>query len=425
MLDLVYLHLIAGDGGDGRVSFYRARGITKGGPNGGDGGRGGDIILRGSSSDNTLRHLSGIKEIKAQKGQNGAKFNQTGSDGEDKIINVPLGTVVWLVAENNASLRRRQKVGQNRALKRDEVSWRKFYLEKEGQAPPPRFLDYLEANRVKVEDFSHNRITEEEALYQPLVAGKLLQLAVFNKDGQELVICQGGFGGRGNDAFKNSTNRTPLEAEFGTTGEQKAVFLEARSLADIGLIGLPNAGKSSLLARLTDAQPKVANYPFTTIEPNLGVINFGLATDREAQGAVIADIPGLIAGASQGKGLGFDFLRHIENCRILAHVVALDEETVFNNQLSLEAKGRLLLEQIAQIRQELHNYQPQMSHKKFMLIINKIDLYQPDLAQVLQMALRQRYPQEAIVLASAATGEGLEELRQIWQKMLFSPDPTD
>lgn len=420
MIDLVYLRLIAGDGGDGRVSFYRARGITKGGPNGGDGGRGGDIILRGSSADNTLRSLSGIKEIKAQKGQNGTKFNQTGSDGEDKIIDVPLGTIVWLTAENEASLRRRQKVGLSRSLKRDEATWRKFYLEKEGQAPPPRQNDFLADDKNKIEDFLHDRVSGNEAIYQPLSTGKILQLAVFEKDGQEVTICQGGFGGRGNDAFKNSTNRTPLEAEFGTTGEQKAVFLEARSLADIGLVGLPNAGKSSLLSRLTDAQPKVANYPFTTLEPNLGVINFGSATDREAQGAVVADIPGLIAGASEGKGLGFNFLRHVENCRVLAQVVALEEGIVFDENLSQEAKSRLLLDQVGQIRQELHNYQTEMSQKKIMLVINKIDLYSPELTQTLRETLHQKYPQESIILTSAATGEGLEELRQVWQRMLFT-----
>lgn len=420
MIDLVYLKLKAGDGGDGRVSFYRTKGITKGGPNGGDGGRGGNVILRASNQDSTLRHLSGVKEISASRGQNGAKFNKTGRDGEDTIIQVPVGTVVWLAGGNQASSYRRQKNGLQRLLKRDEVKHQKFYLEREGQPPSAREMDLLPEKELKKVDFaSTTQLTsadDEKAIFQPFETGKLLQIATLEENGQELIICQGGFGGRGNDAFKSAAHRTPLEAEFGTFGEQKAIFLEARSLADIGLIGLPNAGKSSLLARLTDAQPKIGNYPFTTLEPNLGVINFGAG-----RGAVIADIPGLVAGASQGKGLGFNFLRHIENCQILVQLFALDEEVVFDQTLTEEEKANLAKDQIKQIRQELASYKEDLTHKKIILVLNKCDLYPQELITFLTQFLAPQFPNEELLTISTMTGQGLDKLKKVLQQALSSP----
>ena len=421
MIDLSYLRLIAGNGGDGRVSLYRAKGITKGGPNGGNGGSGGKIILEASRSHNTLQHLAGLKEIIAPSGDKGGKFDKTGADGEDIVIKVPLGTVVWLVAENQASKKRRLRTGLSRLLKKDEARFDKFFIEKEGQAPPPAPDDQLSFIPAKITDYLDSRLTDPEALYQPLPEDHLLQLISFETEGQQFILCQGGFGGRGNDAFKSSTHQTPLEAEYGTTGEQKLVFLEARSLADIGLIGLPNAGKSSLLSRLTDKQPKIANYPFTTLEPNLGVINFSqntAASRQETQSAVIADIPGLIEGASEGKGLGFSFLRHVENCRLLLQVVSLEENLIFDQSLAPDDKAQALLSQVKIIRQELADYHSGLTDKPFALLINKCDLFETKLAQLLLETLQKSYPDQTVLLVSAATGEGLAELKQLCHKLL-------
>lgn len=408
MLDLVYLKLGAGNGGDGKVSFLRSRGITKGGPNGGNGGDGGSIKLRATSRKNTLQHFSGLKEFKAQNGEKGKKFHQEGAKGADLVLEVPLGTVIWLAEENEASERRRLKTGLKRGLKKAEVGFKKYYVETATSNPEKREEDRVERDERRFADYlDGGEIENPEGLYEELPENKLLKLFEFKEDGDEFLVCQGGFGGKGNDSFKGPTHQTPLEAEYGTWGEQKVVFLEVKALADVGLVGFPNAGKSTLLSRMTKAQPKVANYPFTTLEPHLGVINYG----RE-QSIVMADIPGLIEGASEGKGLGFEFLRHLENCRTLLYVLSLDEEIIFNEEMSNKDKAKVLEAELQALETELKQYKKVLFQKKRMILINKIDLYDEEMLEEIKKQIQTKMSGEEVMLISGYTGVGLEELKK-------------
>lgn len=381
MIDLITLTLIAGDGGNGRVSFRHEKYAPKGGPDGGYGGDGGNIIIRATRSLNTLKHFSGKKEISAEPGGYGGRKKSTGRKGEDTIVEVPLGTVLWLEKENHRSLIRRKKYGIDHLFTKSQLELQKYYLEEDGQGVPFRELEQIE------------ELPEREAL------------VTLTEDGQEVIVCQGGFGGRGNIAFKGSTNTTPLEAEYGTEGEKKVITFELKLLADIGLVGYPNAGKSTLLSKITKANPKTANYPFTTIEPNLGVMSFADGRD-----VVVADIPGLIEGASEGKGLGLDFLRHVENSQMLLFVLFLEESDVSNTELSDEEKVGKIWEQYQLLRKELKQYHESLLEKPFLVSVNKIDIY----SEELRTAIIQKFTAEKqnIFLFSGFTGEGLEALQQ-------------
>ena len=413
MIDLAYLKLAAGRGGDGKVSYWRSRGITKGGPNGGQGGDGGDVVLRAKDGMNTLQHLAGLKEFRAESGDKGRKFKQYGEKGQDVILEVPVGTVVWLVDENQTSWKRREKTGLKRNLKRAEVKLEKYYLEAATANPEAREPDEVERSERRMRNFLGKELEDPEAIYEPLEEGEILKLAELKEAGEEIVICQGGFGGRGNDDFKSSTHQTPLEAEYGSFGEEKIVFLEARALADVGLVGFPNAGKSTLLSKITKALPKIANYPFTTLEPQLGVINYG----RREQSVVVADLPGLIEGASEGKGLGFEFLRHVENCRSLLFVLNLEEELIYDEELSNEQKVGILKEKLQQLSEEVRKYREIWREKKKMVVVNKADLYdealREEIEQVFGKAKREEMAEmKWLGMVSAATGEGLEDLKK-------------
>ena len=408
MIDLAYLKLAAGNGGDGKVSYWRSRGITKGGPNGGQGGDGGDVILRAKDGMNTLQHLAGLKEFRAKSGGKGRKFRQYGEKGEDVVLEVPVGTVVWLVDENWASWGRRDRTGLKRKLKRSEVRLEKYFLEAATANPPPREKDEVTRSERRIRDFLGKEVEGPEAIYEKVTEGTILRLVELKEDGEEIVICQGGFGGRGNDAFKSATHQTPLEAEYGSFGEEKLVFLEARALADVGLVGFPNAGKSTLLAKMTKALPKIANYPFTTLEPQLGVINFG----RE-QSIVMADLPGLIEGASAGKGLGFEFLRHVENCQSLLFVISLEEEVIYDSDLEDEQKVEVLWQKLVQLEREVHQYRQILQKKRKIVVVTKADLYGDTLRQKIEAVLPGKIKDmEWAGLVSAATGERIEELKK-------------
>jgi GTP-binding protein len=311
MIDLIKLTLAAGDGGNGKVSFRREKFVTKGGPDGGDGGDGGSVVIRSRAGMTTLRDYAGVKLFKAQNGGHGGRRKKFGEKGIDKILEVPVGTVLYLLAENQTALKRRH----NSLISNEAIGGGKYYLETENQAIPMR-----------------------EADDQLSTVSEKIELFVFDLPDQEFLVCQGGKGGRGSVHFKSSVKTTPLEAEYGGFGEQKLVQLELKLLADLGLVGFPNAGKSTFLSKVTKANPKIANYPFTTIEPNLGIMSLGQGHGKEE--VIVADIPGLIEGASQGKGLGLDFLRHIENCQTLMFVLYLDEgvilmkTSVINKRLS-------------------------------------------------------------------------------------------
>lgn len=410
MLDLVRLYIKAGDGGNGRVAFFRNRHVLKGGPNGGNGGDGGSISIEVDDKLNTLQHFSGIKKFVAQDGELGGKNNQIGKKGENITLKVPLGTVIWLAAENQVSGKRRSAWGLGGRLSREEAELTKYYVEKETQAPRERVADEVDpGQRPDFGNFVEAQVELEDGEFAALPEGKLLKLGELKRPRELLLLAQGGFGGRGNTAFKGPAKTTPMEAEYGSFGEQKMIFLELRLLANVGLVGWPNGGKSSLLRRLTEATPKVANYPFTTLEPNLGVMKVG-----EERSLVIADIPGLVEGASQGKGLGFKFLRHVQNSKVMALVLSLNEAEVFNEELTTADKVELLWQQYQQVKQELISYKEELGRKASMVVINKVDLYDEALRQSMEEFWRkQNVP---VLFTSTVTGEGLAQLKeQLWQ----------
>lgn len=411
MLDIVRLFLKAGDGGHGRVSFRREKYVPKGGPDGGKGGDGGNIIFRAVSGKATLEHLSGVHEIVAKPGQAGGKKNKFGVQGEDTVIEVPVGTIVWVLAENAIAQQRRAKYGTADLLTRGEVKRRTYRVEKEGEPvpywEPPALESYIDGYDVdSLSSLSLKNLNIKSL--QPV------ELVTLTEDGQEVVVSQGGFGGRGNEAFKSSARTTPLLAEYGTLAEERLVILELKLLADIGLVGYPNAGKSTLLSVLTHARPKIDSYPFTTLNPQLGIVR--LPSGNEC---VMADIPGLIEGASQGKGLGYDFLRHIENCRVLAYLLSLDEMVVYDEFLSGKDKGQLLWEQYQALRQELKEYAPELEDRPSLVVLNKIDIYPAELLTEIESFFQKK--KLPLVQISAATKQGIDELAKEIEKTLTRP----
>lgn len=285
-LDHAVIQVVAGSGGNGEVSFRRETGVPHGGPNGGTGGRGGDIVLRGDAQLATLLDFRYQTLYKAERGQHGQGYDRTGRDGEHRQLKVPLGTVV-----------------------RD----------------------------AETGDF----------------IGEVL------RDGEELVVARGGRGGRGNAAFATSTNQAPRRADPGEPGEERRIELELKLIADVGLVGEPNAGKSTFLASVSAATPKIADYPFTTLAPNLGVVRLS-----EGRSFVVADIPGIIEGAHEGKGLGLQFLRHIERTRTLAVMIPAD---------ALEPQ-----EEYDRLLTELREYSPELAEKPRCVVFTKADLLPPD-----------------------------------------------
>ena len=280
-LDQVKIYIKAGNGGDGSPSFRREKFIEYGGPDGGDGGKGGSVILKAEQNLNTLIDFRYQQHHKAKRGENGAGQNRTGKSGEDLILKVPLGTQV-----------------------------------------------FEEDNKTLIYDFA--------------------------KISEEFIAAAGGKGGLGNTRFKSSTNRAPRKFTKGTQGEEFIIWLQLKTIADIGIIGLPNAGKSSLLASVTNANPKIANYQFTTLNPNLGVASYD---DKEI---TIADIPGLVEGAHKGTGLGIQFLKHIERCKTLLHLIDITSED--------------LKKSYQQVKNELKKYSNNLVKKKELIVLNKIDL---------------------------------------------------
>ena len=280
-LDQVKIYVKAGNGGHGSPSFRREKFIEYGGPDGGDGGKGGSVTIKSEHNLNTLIDYRYQQHHKAKRGENGSGQNCTGKSGEDLILKVPLGTQI-----------------------------------------------FEEDNKTLIYDFV--------------------------KPGEEFIAAAGGKGGLGNTRFKSSTNRAPKKFTKGALGEEFTIWLQLKTIADIGIIGLPNAGKSSLLAAITNANPKIANYQFTTLNPNLGVASYD---DKEI---TIADIPGLVEGAHEGVGLGIQFLKHIERCKSLLHLIDI-------TNLDLN-------ESYDQVKSELENYSPKLLEKKELVVLNKIDL---------------------------------------------------
>lgn len=406
MIDLVKLLLVAGDGGNGRVSFYRAKFITKGGPDGGYGGNGGDIIFVGDKHTSTLKHLAGLTEIVAEKGGHGGKKKMHGADAEPIVVKVPVGTTLWSVAENNLARRRREGIGLSRPFSKNEVRFETYDVERETISAPERdgdVLDHVYDQDAFDQDFRIKNLNLNEINKEKLVE--------ITEDGQEVVVCQGGFGGRGNIAFKSSRNTTPLQAEHGTFGERRVILAELKLLANVGLVGFPNAGKSTLISKITKANPKIANYPFTTLEPHLGILE--TAGGREL---IIADIPGLVEGASEGKGLGFSFLRHIEACQVLLFVLALEESVIFDEAVSVEEKAEKLWGEYQTLNNELGQYGESMLDKPHFIGLNKVDLYSPELRAAIEKLFKEKG--EKAEFFSGFTGENLDKLGTILVRLV-------
>jgi len=345
-VDRIKVFAQAGSGGRGSVSFRREKFVPKGGPDGGDGGRGGDVILRADRHVDSLSDLFYEPIIKAKNGGHGMGKKMHGRSAPPKIVKVPVGTIVWPAED-----RKRPTLNAQRSTPNSDES----------------------------------AISNQQSAIEPLVD--------LTRDGQEFVLCRGGAGGKGNVHFKSSRNRAPREYTEGEEGEQGHFLFELRTIADAGLVGYPNAGKSTLLRKISAARPKVAAYPFTTLHPIIGVVEFS-----EYRRAAIADIPGLIEGAHRGLGLGHEFLRHITRCRIFLFVVDV-----------AGSEGRNPVEDVQQLRKELDLYDPLLSQRAWFLIANKMDL--PD-AQDNLSALRKKFPKIDIVPVSAAKGEGIAELKK-------------
>lgn len=323
-IDEARIKVKAGDGGNGCVAFRREKFVPRGGPSGGDGGQGGDVIMESSERHNTLVHFRFNPEHKAERGRHGEGSNCTGRDGGDIVLKVPVGTAL-----------------------------------------------YDDATGELVHDFQHRD--------------------------ERIVIAKGGRGGRGNQHFATPTHQAPREHEPGRPGEERYYRLELKLLADAGLVGYPNVGKSTLISRISAAKPKIADYPFTTLEPNLGVVSIGEPPDEES--FVLADIPGLIEGAHLGAGLGMQFLRHIERTRVLVHLVDVSD-----------ASGRP--DPVADFRvimAELKSFGHDLDKKPMLVVAAKLDVANPEKLKTLQtMAKRRKLPFYAI---SAVTGAGIDALK--------------
>jgi GTPase len=334
-IDEAIISVKAGDGGNGCLAFRREKYVPRGGPSGGDGGHGGDVIFVSSENENTLLKFRFNPEHKAQRGRHGEGSNRTGHDGHSITIDVPIGTVVY-----NAD------TGE-------------------------RLFDFTEA-------------------------------------GQTFVAAQGGKGGRGNARFATSTHQAPTEHEPGRPGEERRLRLELKLLADVGLVGFPNAGKSTLISRISAARPKIADYPFTTLEPHLGVVQLD-----DYRSFVVADIPGLIEGAHLGHGLGTQFLRHIERTRLLAHLVDVSE-----------ASGRDPVHDFETIMQELRSFSEDLAAKPMIVVATKMDAAQdPARIESLRNLAKERgLPFHEI---SSVTGQGIDELRRAIAERVLQPAVHD
>ena len=336
-IDEVIITVKAGDGGNGCLAFRREKFVPRGGPSGGDGGNGGDVILVASQHYNTLLHFRFNPEHKAERGRHGEGSNRKGREGASIDVATPVGTVVY--------------------------DW-------------------------KTGEVLHD----------------------FTEPGDRFVIARGGRGGRGNARFATSTHQAPTEHEDGKPGEERKLRLELKLLADVGLVGFPNAGKSTLISRISAARPKIADYPFTTLEPHLGVVT---TDDNNHRTFVVADIPGLIEGAHTGHGLGIQFLRHVERTRLLAHLVDVSEAT-----------GRDPVHDFEIVMSELASFSEDLARKSMIVVATKLDAAQdPERVASLEALARERgLPFFKI---SSATGEGLAALKRAMADVVLAPALTD
>jgi GTP-binding protein len=338
-IDEVKIWVKAGDGGNGCLAFRREKYVPRGGPSGGDGGRGGDVVLVASPHHNTLLHFRFNPEHKAERGRHGEGSNRKGRDGVSVEVPTPIGTVVY------------------------------------------------DADTGEV-------------------------LHDFTVNGDRFIVAHGGRGGKGNARFATSTHQAPTEHEDGKPGDEKRLKLELKLLADVGLIGFPNAGKSTLISRISAARPKIADYPFTTLEPNLGVVSMSadLATPATF---VVADIPGLIEGAHEGHGLGIQFLRHVERTRLLAHLVDVSE-----------GSGRDPVSDFNIVMGELRSFSEAMAEKPMIVVATKLDAAQ-DPKRVRKLANHAKKLGLPFLKISSVTGEGIDELKKAMWEAVQTAKPVE
>ena len=324
--DYVKVFVASGNGGRGSVHLHREKFVAKGGPDGGDGGRGGHIIIRGNKNLWTLIHFKFQKHFRAGHGEGGGANRSTGADGQDVFLEVPLGTIV------------------------------------------------------------KNALTDE-VLFE------------ITEDKQEIIALKGGKGGLGNWHFRTATNQTPRYAQPGISGEEMELLLELKVLADVGFVGFPNAGKSTLLSVITSAKPKIGDYPFTTLKPNLGIVEY-----RDYQSFVVADIPGIIEGAAEGKGLGHYFLRHIERNSVLLFLIPADSKDI--------------IEEYHILLNELKKYNPELLDKDRIIAISKSDMLDDELTAEIEKEIRPALGNIPYLFISSVSGKGIQQLKDILWKMI-------
>ena len=385
-VDRIKVFAQAGNGGRGAVSFRREKFVPKGGPDGGDGGRGGDIILKADTHVDNLSSLFYEPIIKAKNGGHGMGKKMFGKSAPNKVVKVPVGTMVFREKEENAQ--RPTPNVQRPTAEGEENADMSAVLSRRSAAEGGTKEEAL----AKAERPTPNAAPTEEqsAIRNPQSA--IEPLADLTRPGQEYVLAKGGKGGKGNVHFKSSRNRAPREYTEGDEGEQGDFLLELHTIADAGLVGYPNAGKSTLLRKISAARPKVAPYPFTTLHPIVGIVEF-----PGYRRATVADIPGLIEGAHRNVGLGHDFLRHITRCRLLIFVLDI-----------AGSEGRSPIEDLRQLRKEIDLYDPTLSARPWFVVANKMDL--PGAEENLK-ELRRQFAKIDIVPVSAANGTGSDDLK--------------
>lgn len=377
-VDHIKVHAKAGNGGSGCVSFRREKFVPKGGPDGGNGGKGGSIILKVDPNVDNLTDFYYAPNLRAKNGEHGRGKNCYGHAGADAIYRVPVGTLVWRVPI--------EETGPMGDSPRSDES----------------FVDFTTLTDEEAAAFEQPK--KEELAFDP---AQFELVADLTEPGHEFILCEGGAGGRGNTTFKSSINRVPTQYTEGKEGEEGTFYLELRKIADAGLVGYPNAGKSTLLSRISHARPKIAPYPFTTLTPHIGIVEI----DGYRRIAV-ADIPGLIEGAHENVGLGHDFLRHIVRCKLLVFVLDM-----------AGSEGREPIADLQTLRKELDLYDPTLSERPWLVVANKMDL--PDAEEKLKQ-FRTRYKNTEVIAISAEQGEGIDLLKrrlgEIVHEQKFRPE---
>jgi GTP-binding protein len=368
-VDRIKIFARAGKGGRGCVSFRREKFVPKGGPDGGDGGRGGDVILRADQHTDHLAHLFYEPIVKAKNGGHGRGKKMHGKNAPNKIVKVPVGTIIYQL--RNADPSRTGVYGVR--------------IDGDASDSSISFQNSIDGTTEVV------RLSDERSIPGQSVIDTIADLT---RDGQELVLCNGGAGGKGNVHFKSSRNRAPREYTDGDEGESGHFLLELRSIADAALVGYPNAGKSTLIQRISAARSKIAPYPFTTLHPVIGVVELD-----NYRRATIADIPGLIEGAHRNLGLGHDFLRHITRCRLLLFVLDM-----------AGSEGRSPIADLESLRREIDLYDPHLSLRPWIVVANKMDLPQ---AKKNLRDFEKRFPQRMIMPISAKERRGINELKRL------------